>query len=215
MKIVVSAAEVAQNLAEYLIIDARSREEFDASHIMGAVHLPGNPHLKNDNVVISQKEFADVMSKIGADASSKILVYDDGNGRSPARFWVVAHHYGHRNVHILDGGWPAAALPKSNTPRDIAPTSYTADSADGYITTTGQILDNFDKIKLLDVRTLDEYEGRNLVDNPRGGHIQGAINIDFTRLMMPDDNEYFIPHDDIHAIMAAAGISKEDALVCY
>jgi len=216
MKIVLKAAEVAEGLGEYLIVDARSREEYEKSHVAGARHLPGNQHLKNGDVMISGDEFAALMSSIGAGNHSKILVYDDGNGRNPARFWFVAKHYGHKDVFVLDGGWPAVAdLPQNADVPHANPSNYSIATATGFITNTQDILDNFDKIKLLDVRTLDEYTGRDLVDNPRGGHIPGAANINFIELLDTNTDSYFVPPDKITSLLAGAGIVKDDFVVTY
>jgi len=216
MEIVLKAAEVAARLSEYLIIDARSREEYEKAHIAGAVFLPGNQHLKSGDVMMSQGEFEALMCSIGAENSSKILVYDDGNGRNPARFWFVAKHYGHDNVFVLDGGWPAiGGLPQSTDLPQIVQSNYVAGFADGFIATVHSIVENYGKIKLLDVRTADEYAGRNLMDNPRGGHIPGAINVDFNEFLSPDTDKYFVPHDNINFMMTSAGISKDDFIVPY
>ena len=214
---IVKADEIAAKLDEYLIIDTRSREEYEKLHVDNAVFLPGNQHLKNGEIVINADEFAVLMSKIGATPQSKILVYGDGdNARNPARFWLVARHYGHEAVFVLDGGWPAAVnLPHSSEIILTMPTSYVVRKTSGFIISLDEILENIDKIKFLDVRTADEYFGRNLVDNPRGGHIPGAVNVDFNAFLAADGNGYFQLDNKIEAIMNTAGLHKDDFIVPY
>ena len=62
---------------------------------------------------------------------------------------------------------------------------------------------------------MDEYHGRNLMDNPRGGHIPGAVNVDFNEFLSPDVNKYFVPPDNIAFMMAGVGIGKDDFIVPY
>ena len=217
MKIVLSCAEVADRLNEFLILDMRTKEEFDEYHVNGAVFWPGNPHLKNGDAVINKDEFAALMSQIGATKDSKILAYDDGNRRNPARMWMVAAQYGHMSVYVLDGGWPAAknSLPLSNTATDVNTTTYTAEETGGYIATSQDIVADFDKMKLLDVRTLDEFTGKALMGNSRGGRITGAVNVDFNELLNTEGDEFFLAPDKIESIMTAAGIAKDDHIVPY
>ncbi|MCL2396936.1 MAG: rhodanese-like domain-containing protein [Defluviitaleaceae bacterium] len=214
MKILITARELAENITEYLILDARNREEYEKSHIQGAVHIPGDPLLKEGDDFMSRANFTAMMGRLGITNACKIVVYDDGNGRAPARFWFVAKHYGHGDIFVLDGGWPAAVyLPQSTEEPAPSPADYTTAITPGYIVSTQDILDGLGSIKILDVRTLEEYTGIDLYGNPRGGHIPGAINVSHTKFLDASPARYFIDTDKITSIMDNAGINKKDFIV--
>lgn len=216
MKQLITADQLKNSLSDYAIIDTRSSEEYMLSHLEGAVHMPVNPALKEGNSPISEANFAGLMGRLGITNDSRILVYDDGNGRFTARFWHIAKHYGHKEVFILDGGWPAAnSLPKTVQVPDVSSAIYQTTVTPGYIAATDDILRDFDKIKLLDVRTLEEYDGRNLNGNPRGGHIPGAANVSHTMLLSGSSEGYFIPKENIVKLLDSAGINKDDFIMVY
>ena len=218
MKFLLTADDLMPRLDEFVIVDARRRDEYETAHVEGAVYLPGDPLLKDGVGFISPGNFGVLMDRLGVRAGSKIIVYDDGNGRPACRFWFVAKHYGHKDVFVLDGGWPAAAsLPHSTVEARPAAgaAGYTPYVTEGYMYFAQNIADNFERIKLLDVRTWDEYCGHTLVDNPRGGHIPGSIHINHAEFLSPTREGYFKTAEEITRIMDNAGIGKEDFIVPY
>ena len=216
MNYLITADNLKNSVNNYIIIDTRSSEEYMLSHLEGALHMPVNPILKEGNAPISEAGFAQLMGQLGISNSSRILVYDDGNGRFTARFWYVAKYYGHKEVYILDGGWPAAGgLPKTIEAPQISGTDYHTTVTPGYIAATDELLKNFDKIKFLDVRTAEEFDGRNLNGNPRGGHIPGAKNISHTKFLSASDEGYFISKEGIAGLLDSVGINKDDFIVPY
>ena len=216
MEFIITADELKPRLAEFFILDARKREEYEAAHVEGAAHLPGNILLKEGVELISQESFGALMSCLGIIPDTKIAVYDNGNGRPAARLWFVAKHFGHKNVVVVDGGWPCASvLPQSDTEPKLSPTNYVPALTEGYIVTTQDILDNFDCIKLLDVRTSDEFRGFTMLDNPRGGHIPGAIHIEHSYFLDSSPEKSFISTEKIVALLSEAGINKDDFIVPY
>jgi len=90
--------------ADTLVIDARSKEEFQRWHLRGAMHLEfdwlGPP---------PDKEVALVAKKMAASRTRNIVVYGDGGDPDTGREWArLLSGARLKNVHYVTGG--AAAL---------------------------------------------------------------------------------------------------------
>jgi len=71
------------------------------------------------------------------------------------------------------------------------------------------IRDNLDKIKLLDARTKEEYDG-TVVRAAQKGHIPGAINVDWEKNIKPDGT--FKDEKELDKLYP---LSKDDEIVTY
>jgi thiosulfate/3-mercaptopyruvate sulfurtransferase len=219
LRIQISASDVLQNFDRYTIIDLRSKGEYGAGHIAGAISLPaGDLPFKTGAELISGADWAALLGSRGVGNGAKILAYDDGaSGRGVARFWYVAKHYGHEDVLILNGGFAAAAgiLPVTARVPEVAPVAYTTKVTPGYLIGLKDILANYEKITFLDVRSPEEFVGDNLRGNPRGGHIRGAILAVMDHFFADAPGQSFAsPHKLAHTINNL-GAGKKDLIVAY
>jgi hydroxyacylglutathione hydrolase len=97
-----SAADLAENRAGVLVIDVRGRNEWDAGHIKGAMHLP-------------LAELPDRLHEIPA--NQPIAVHCQGGSRSAIAASVL-EAAGHRDVVNVTGGfgdWVKGGFPVENT----------------------------------------------------------------------------------------------------
>jgi len=217
--ILISANELLDNFGQYIIIDLRSKQEYDTAHIMGAVSLPvGDAPLKTaDGGFPSVAEWVALMGRLGITRDAKIVAYDDGkSGRAVARFWHVAKHYGHKDVLILNGGFGAmAGLPMSIDMPKFTPSIYAVNITQGHIFGLDDILANYDKIKFLDTRSIEEFTGEDLRGNPRGGHLRGATLVSVDNFFADACGQSFASPDKIVQMMNRLGVRKEDFIVTY
>lgn len=65
---------------------------------------------------------------------------------------------------------------------------------------------------LVDARTPAEYAGKD-VRAKRGGHIPGAVNIEWKRNLRPDGT--FKPADELRAMYSAQGVTPDKTVVTY
>src|SRR5207302_3039186 len=67
-------------------------------------------------------------------------------------------------------------------------------------------------VALMDARSPEEFEGRD-VRARRGGHIPGALNVEWNRQLRPDGT--FRPLAELRQIYATEGITPDKTVVTY
>ena len=219
MKILIGAKELADNFKQYTIIDLRSKQEYDAAHIEGAVSLPaGDVPFKAGVELVAKADWAAALGRCGITRDTKLVVYDDGaSGRAVARFWYAAKHYGHGDVLILNGGFGAAAgvLPVSADVPEVMPAIYATKVTPGYILNLDGVLANYDRAVFLDVRTPEEFMGSDLRGGPRGGHIRGAVLAVMDNFFADKPGQSFANPIKLAQAVNELGVGKEDFIVTY
>lgn len=107
-RLIISAQELAHASAPVsrVIVDVRPVDEFEAGHIPGALQLDpdavaaeGSP-IDGDLRPIS--EIADLLSDLGIDASTEVVLYDDRGGFHASRMFWLLEYLGHRQVRLLN-----------------------------------------------------------------------------------------------------------------
>ena len=222
MRILIDAKELLDNPDRCTLLDLRGKNEYDTAHISGAVSLPaGNLPFKAGVGLITETDWAALLGGCGIGSrDAKIVAYDDGTTcRGVARFWHVAKHYGHGDVFILNGGFPAASgvLPLSHLAEAtyVTPAVYTTKVTPGYFINLDDILANHGKFKLLDTRAPEEYDGSNRYGNPRGGHIHGATLAVMSNFFSDELGQSFANPTKLAQTMNNLGIRKSDFIVAY
>src|SRR5689334_11404240 len=98
---------LAERLADprIRVVDARSKQEYDAAHIPGAVHMDGFggdiPRAANGDMG-TPEQFAGTVGQLGIGNDDTVVVYDTPNQRMGMVAWTFMY-FGHRDVRILDG----------------------------------------------------------------------------------------------------------------
>jgi len=133
--------------------------------------------------------FVAAMQRCGVHDCDPVVAYDAHSGLSAARAWWLLRYFGHDDVRVLDGGYPAwlAAGGKSETeiqaPRAGAfcaePGGMPVLSADDAAALAGSGV-------LLDVRAPERFRGDQEPIDPVAGHIPGAVNLPATDYVAAD-----------------------------
>ena len=199
----------------WVLLDMRSAEDFVKGHIPGAVALPSwVPKIYADDtkrMVPVVRQMEKTLGEMGIGTDSHIIVYGTPSNTSSntIMFWVLESFGCNSNllkctVQCYDGGvdgWKAEGGALEHTETKPRPAIFKA--ADG--TNRGakvdeilRIVEGRQKSIILDIRTPGEYSGTD-VRALRGGHIPGAINIDFAENF---DAETFrmLPLDQLQGI---------------
>lgn len=184
----------------WVILDGRSQEEYDAGHIPGAVTY-GKPVVvvwkhPVDGRVESPENLAKYLGQIGVTSKKGLIVYG-----KKADYHVVcemgAIYVGLDNYFYLDGGFEAwkAANQKIQTEANVPkPETFEISNikSEMYISTNDLIKLVNDKpanLTIIDVRSKAEYDPTE-VQGVRGGHIPGAIHIPHDAPLDPETGKF-------------------------
>lgn len=228
-KYFVSAEYVNDNLDKLKIIDARDDKAYLLGHISGALvtswqslsNMDGKPGDKNWGTLAENKVLEKKIQALGLNSQDEIVVYSDtpkGWGEDGRLAWSL-RAAGLDNVRILDGGYQYWKEKDYSTSIGMglssAPDSaFRISQRDNSLTLDTQTLQkNYSQYQLIDTRTEAEFKGAIQYGEARGGHLPGAVNIPFTRLLNKDGT--LKSNQEIEAIMTEAGIRKDRPIVTY
>lgn len=188
------------------VVDARfflPNEHRDALDEYRQAHLPGavffdidaicDPGAILPHMLPSPADFATAVGALGIGNAHRVICYDDGRHMGACRAWWMFRLYGHDRVAVLNGGlpaWRAAGLPLTSGEKCPAPTSFRAGwRAEGVadLDRVRRAL-NEGSAQVIDARSAERFAGRAPEPRPglRSGHMPGALNLPFTRLIGPD-----------------------------
>lgn len=215
------------NRAQVIVLDARSKAEYDAEHITGAVQA----HWRDwSNVAVAQGEpgwsvllppevLAQKLAALGIDGSKPVVIYNDplkGWGEEGRQLWSL-RVAGLTNTFVLNGGlsaWKAAGGAvdaQAVTPVAVAAPRLTYDPA--YIATTDYIAARLDNLKLLDVREPEEYLGEKVYGERQKGRIPGARHTWFKDFYNADGT--LQTPAQLRARFVSQGLELNDPVVAY
>ena len=199
------------------------RADYVKGHIPGAVfvdwvHEITNPDDPQHAKIAPPERYEAAMRRHGISADTQVIAYDDAQGMFAARLWFTLNYYGHANVAVLDGGWPKWMLenkPVTAVVPEVAPGQFVARPYPewiAFIDEVAQIASHKQVAKLIDVRTVAEFNG-NASRAKRKGHIPGAVNLTRTTLNTPEGS--MLPPEKLREIFAQAGVNESEETVVY
>lgn len=190
-------------------------------------HVPGAVYLNVDDARVAVpaggfrlptvEEGARLLGSLGLKPATTVVIYDDAGGLHAARLFFTLEALGHPRAAVLDGGsprWRARGFPWAREAPRVAPTSYVPRARPERVATAEWIRARLARpdVVLVDARTAEEYRGRD-VRARRGGHIPGAVNIDWRRNLRPDGT--FKPVAELRAMYEAEGVTPDKTVVTY
>lgn len=195
------------------------RDEYLKAHIPGARFLDIDDVADKSNpaphMLPSAEEFGRAMEQIGIGRRDRIVVYDNSPIRNAARGWFMLHHFGARNVAILDGGfqkWVVEGRPTQSGEPQPRQAHFEARENPSEIVAKDEILTGLQDL-LLDARGKGRFEGTEA--DPRTGvapgHIPGSRNLPFATLYKDDGT--FKPPDELERLFTDAGADPAKPLV--
>ncbi len=136
---------------------------------------------------------AETFGRLGIANSSRVVVYDQGNGALAARCWWLLRWLGHDAARLLDGGfarWQALNLPTATGEFAGIPAHFAPAPRDDLVLLTREIVAagaDCGSLQLVDARDSERFAGRHEPIDPVSGHIPGAINLPFTASLNADE----------------------------
>ena len=190
-------------------------------------HIPGAVYLGVDDARIkvpaggfrlpTAEEVARLVAGLGIGPDTHVVIYDDSGGLHAARLFFTLDVFGHRAMSLLDGGiqaWQRANRPMTTEVPHVARTDYRPTPQPERVASAEWVRDrlNDPTLVLVDTRTPAEYAGKD-VRARRGGHIPGAINIDWEQNLRPDGT--FKSADELRAMYTAQAVTPDKTVVTY
>jgi thiosulfate/3-mercaptopyruvate sulfurtransferase len=223
--LLVSPAWLAERLgrAEVRIVDLSDAEDYARGHIPGAVHLDlAETRMQASEGVFrvpTAEEGRRLFARLGITPDTTVVLYDDEGGLHAAWLFLVLDVLGHPRVSVLDGGsqrWRAGGgawttdLPRAPASREAPWPRLNGDRVAG----AGFVRERLGKrdVALVDARSPEEFDGRE-VRARRGGHIPGAVNLEWKRHLRADGT--FKPVAELRRMYEAEGITPDKTVVTY
>ena len=217
-----------QNLGreDLVIIDVRGEGAYTA-HVPGAVqsswHEYSDPQATAKGLLdpdVSRLEKR--LQALGINHSSDVVIYSnpfDNWGDEGRMFWML-HYLGHRNVKVLDGGWPkwtAEHRPYDHVPVNAAPGNVRVSVHPEVIIQKSELKqlvkrDHPDTI-IVDARSVEEYAGKEIDGLPRPGHIPSAVNVPWNGFLRPDATVK--PLGTLREMFHARGLNEQQEIIAY
>ncbi len=199
------------------------REVYGQGHLPGAVYVNLTTDLLNplgapNGQTPTQVQLESRLGQLGIRRETTIALYDDMQSLYAARAFWLLKYYDHPNVAILNGGsqqWNLEKRPMTKEVPTFAAATYLAGGVNAEIRVTSEhILPRLQKpgIALLDARTSEEFNGEQ-VRSTRGGHIPGAVNVEWSKAMKSDGT--FRPPDELNRLYQRTGVSRDAQVFTY
>ncbi len=175
-----------------ILIDSRYFQDYSRGHITNAVNLDlFSFHwidTSQSGISSFNEQFTKIFSRVGVSEEKKVIFYDDVSGMLAARGVWLLEYLSHHNVSMLDGGfikWKNEERTWDTIPAANMYANFSAKPNPKVLAGFEYVLDNLNKITILDVRSKEEFDGE-LVRAARGGHIPTSTNIDYTENIAND-----------------------------
>ncbi len=196
-------------------------EEYQKGHIPGAIYL----NINDSRIAVpaggfrlhTADEGAQLLARLGIGPDTQVVIYDDTGGLNAARLFFTLDVFNHPTVAILDGGiqaWRHAGYPLSREIRPPRGRGYRPTIDAERVASAEWVRDHLTDagVRIVDARSPAEYEGKDRRAK-RGGHIPGAVNIEWKQNLKPDWT--FKPLDELRAMYVAKGLTPDKTIVTY
>jgi thiosulfate/3-mercaptopyruvate sulfurtransferase len=197
-------------------------EDYAAGHVPNAVFLSLNDLVNPDDPVQGQiataEQTAAALGKVGVTEKDTVILLDANSSLLAARAYWVLKYYQHKDVRVYNGGqkkWLADGQKLVTDAPVVTEAKYEIAEADPDIRTTGDyVLEHYEDadVQLCDARSVKEYIGTD-VRADRGGHIPGAINLDWVNTVQDDGT--FKPVEELTTLFEKAGFNREKQIITY
>ena len=208
-------------VGDLLIVDVCAPERFARAHIPGAVHvapaelvagtLPATGRMPD------RDSLAALFSRLGLTPATTVVACDDEGGGWAGRLLWTLEAIGHTSWKYLDGGvhaWQADGYDFTVETSDRSACEVPIELNSRVIAEIAQVRAAIDGngTQVWDARSPAEYTGERVFAN-RGGHIPGAINIDWLELM--DTDRALRLRSDLMPFLTERGIDLQRPVITH
>ena len=168
-------------------------------------------------------ELERVLRRLGINDDSHVVIYSATSPLAAARLWMTLDVLGHGDhASLLNGGlvaWRAAGGAITTEAPTVSAGSLTKRERASFVVTADWIKERLDdpNVLLIDARPDNEYTGADggLGGTVHPGHIPGAYQMYWERLVQPDNRSQLVPVETLRREFEAAGAAPGKAVVAY
>lgn len=206
-----------------LVVDVSDDPAYARHHVPGAVNLPYGALIEARppamGLLPGDGRLSEVVSYLGVTPGTHVVAYDiEGNAKAARLLWTL-DAIGHPCFSWLNGGlraWANEGYPTeqvANRPNSGARAIARRPDA---IADKTYILDHLDApdVVVLDVRSPAEYAGRD-VRAARGGHIPGAVNLEWTLTIDRARDPCLMPEAALREMFAGVGVTPDKDVIVH
>jgi thiosulfate/3-mercaptopyruvate sulfurtransferase len=207
-----------------LIVDLRSADKYATGHVPGAVNANYGEFLLGQKPAIGLMppldRLSQTLSALGLNTDTHVVTYDDeGGGRAARVIWTL-HTLGHPRCSLLDGGvhaWANEGHVAETGQIEPTPSHYEAQlNGPDVLATRDYVLSTLGSpdVMFLDARSAAEYAGAD-VRAARGGHIPGAVNLDWVASIDRSRNLRMLPVSVLTEQLNKLGVTADKEILVY
>jgi len=224
----VSSDWLVKNRDQVVVVDVRRLPLYVLGHIDGAAHVDRGEFLETRNGVKSlvpqTKALIALLNRLGVTAQTPVVAYAEDDNPYAARFvWTLRYH-GHQQAYVLDGGYekwsaeqhpttlfPTASVPPSDYQQTASLQSQDSRAEGDYLLTR---LEN-PSVLVWDTRRPEEHIGSE-VRADRGGHIPGAVALNWTQLQKEVNGVKVLKSEaEIVQLLQENGITSDKEIIAH
>lgn len=217
------------------LIDVRSAGDYAKGHIPGSINIPGalwrsqkakpGEGLGEDVFALPDgtpdaARYEKLLGEAGVKHTDNIVVYGKPGGTAEGLVPVfILDLLGVANVRFVEGEgaqeWVKTGGTLSTTPTVLPKATFAAKPKSGVLWNLDKVLGNIKNSEVVfwDCRTPEEFSGKDLRGNQRGGRIPGSKWLD-SRVLV-DAEQHSISQEELKAKLTAAGITPDKTIVIY
>ncbi|NRB05011.1 MAG: 3-mercaptopyruvate sulfurtransferase [Rhodobacteraceae bacterium] len=201
------------------------RAEYEAAHIPGARFFDiddiSDQRSELPHMAPPVEKFMSRMRAMGVGDGHQVVVYDGAGLMSAARVWWLFRLMGHRDVAVLDGGfpkWQAEGREIEDLPPVIKDRHMTVRFQNHLVRDVTQVSQaaKLGSPQIIDARAAARFAGAapEPREGLRAGHIPGSRNVPFNTLLQADKT--MKDPEDLRTVFEAAGVdlSKPAITTC-
>jgi thiosulfate/3-mercaptopyruvate sulfurtransferase len=206
-----------------VIVDLSRHDNYRKLHVPGAVHLDYVQIVSMHKPVLGLLPDDSTLERLfgatGIQAGTHVVAYDDEGGGRAARLLWTLETAGHGRYSLLNGGlhaWANEGHRFESTATAPQPGTFTVQHDERAIARSDYIHSRLhdDRVCLLDVRSPDEYSGVKKLAQ-RGGHIPGAVNLEWTRALDTTRNLRLRPAAELRTLLEGIGATPQREVIVY
>ncbi|WP_235963600.1 sulfurtransferase [Tautonia rosea] len=206
--------------SDFVLLDVRSREEYSAGHLPGALwvdareveRMAGEPGGLQDI-----ERWKSWIKRLGLAPDSAVYIYDANRQKDAARCWWLLGYLGVDEVGLINGGfplWQSEGRPVSTESVSVEPRTFPISIRDDRHADRSTVLDavNTGSAQVIDARSDGEFLGE-VARSKRGGHVPTACQLEWNTLV--DDEGRFLPEEIIRPRLKAIGLEPGKPVITH